>query len=559
MGVNTEAENIKANGNTTNSISANSNSTNSNLANSNTANPGIANSPAVLNTTACKSAGINKSVLTELACLRSESFANGGGVPLGLNFVNDIYYSVPQKPILILGPSRSGKSSSVIVPAILSALGPVVSLSTKTDIMQTTAKVRSLLGNIWCFDPTDSISSSEFEKLGVKKLKWSPMQSVGSWESALRVANLIVSSSTTVGGIESNHWNERAEALLAPIIYAAKLTDRSMKDIATAVLSKDLSWVALAIDQYAKDSMAKFVLSGILTTEDRELSGIFSTAASLLTAYKSNRVLENSIDPNFEISSFVNSADTLYIAVSGEEQHRIAPLVVTLLDSIKSETYRRYNSLSSDIFTKDTINQRMLFALDELGQTAKLPFLPSLIAEGGGQGITTIGCFQDLSQAVGRYGSIAEGFLTLFPTKLVFPGVSDKKTVEAISTLAGEREDYKYSYNYGVSQNRFNGSVLTKILNSKKKPSLTNVSKSTQLIKQLPCDRVSMGLPNSLLIVDSPKPPLFLKQNSYYKNSQYLNLIDGAQQSVDLRSKSRLQKDVSIPNLKEQSDLGLSR
>lgn len=45
---------------------------------------------------------------------------------------------------------------------------------------------------------------------------------------------------------------------------------------------------------------------------------------------------------------------------------------------------------------------------------------------------------QDLSQARARWGTVADGFLTLFGTKLVFPGVADQHTLETISTALGE-------------------------------------------------------------------------------------------------------------------------
>src|SRR6185437_727931 len=50
---------------------------------------------------------------------------------------------------LVLGPPRSGKTSSLVIPNILLSDGPVVSTSTKPDVMQATAAARSDGG--WCF------------------------------------------------------------------------------------------------------------------------------------------------------------------------------------------------------------------------------------------------------------------------------------------------------------------------------------------------------------------------------------------------------------------------
>jgi type IV secretory pathway TraG/TraD family ATPase VirD4 len=76
-------------------------------------------------------------------------------------------------------------------------------------------------------------------------------------------------------------------------------------------------------------------------------------------------------------------------------------------------------------------------ALDELANVAPLPRLASIVSEGGGQGVLTLACLQDLSQARSRWGTSAEGFLSLFPTTLVLPGIADRATLELLQHLAG--------------------------------------------------------------------------------------------------------------------------
>ena len=49
----------------------------------------------------------------------------------------------------------------------------------------------------------------------------------------------------------------------------------------------------------------------------------------------------------------------------------------------------------------------------------------------------TLACLQDLSQARARWGTSAEGFLSLFPTTVVLPGIADRTTLETLRHLAG--------------------------------------------------------------------------------------------------------------------------
>ena len=82
----------------------------------------------------------------------------------------------------------------------------------------------------------------------------------------------------------------------------------------------------------------------------------------------------------------------------------------------------------------------MVLALDELANIAPLPELPSMVSEGGGQGLVTLACFQDLSQARHRWPGQADGFPSLFGTTVVLPGIGDVRTLEALSVLTGDHE-----------------------------------------------------------------------------------------------------------------------
>ncbi len=81
-----------------------------------------------------------------------------------------------------------------------------------------------------------------------------------------------------------------------------------------------------------------------------------------------------------------------------------------------------------------------MLALDEVANIAPVPDLPAMVSEGGSQGVVTLACLQDLSQARGRWGVAADGFLSLFGTTVVLPGIGDVHTLEALSALAGEEE-----------------------------------------------------------------------------------------------------------------------
>ena len=81
-----------------------------------------------------------------------------------------------------------------------------------------------------------------------------------------------------------------------------------------------------------------------------------------------------------------------------------------------------------------------LLALDEVANIAPVPDLPAMVSEGAGQGLLVLACLQDLSQARGRWGAAADGFLSLFGTTVVLRGIADTSTLRDISALAGDHE-----------------------------------------------------------------------------------------------------------------------
>jgi type IV secretory pathway TraG/TraD family ATPase VirD4 len=81
----------------------------------------------------------------------------------------------------------------------------------------------------------------------------------------------------------------------------------------------------------------------------------------------------------------------------------------------------------------------VFFCLDEIANIAPIPDLPALVSEAGGQHLHILACLQDLSQARSRWGGdAADGFLSLFQTKLILTGIADTRTLEAISLALGE-------------------------------------------------------------------------------------------------------------------------
>ena len=366
----------------------------------------------------------------------------GGGAYLGANEYGEWVAADPESAVMILGPPRSGKTSTVMIPALMAASGAVVSTSTKPDVMRATMNARMEVGEVWLFDP----SASEPVPEGARRLSWSPVSASSTWDEALIMARAMTTASRAgAGTTNENHWSERAAALLGPLLYAAHLSDRPIEDVLRWTLRQDLTQ-ALEILADAETRIAADVLVGIERTDARERSSIFSTTAGVLSAYNSDSARQTAASPNFDPVRFAASTDTLYITSPEHRQAVFAPLIVGLLEQIRHAVYEQAHN-------DHTRGPGMLWLLDEVANIAPVHDLPALVSQAGGQGLQVVIGLQDLSQARTRWGTdAADGFLSLFQSKLILNGVADTRTLEAVSIALGEYDRDVTSQALGHSQ-----------------------------------------------------------------------------------------------------------
>ncbi len=359
------------------------------------------------------------------------------GVPL---------FARPQDGVLLLGPPRSGKTAAVVVPNVLAACGPVVAASTKADVLAATWAARSELGPALLYDPSGTVACPA----GVVRVGWSPLGLARTWDGAVLVAESMVRSARPGSERgEVTHWSERASALLASLLHAGALQGQLFRQVLGAVNrhSPDESLAGLA--RHGADR-ALDVLEGIVATDSREQSGIWSTAAGVLAGYRTDAALASTEGRLLDLDDLLKRRGTLYVCAGSDQQRQAAPLVTGLLREVRSAAYQlsRDETVAASIpgggqslpRTPLQPGPPLLLVLDELANIAPLHDLPALVAEGGSQGILTLACLQDLAQARARWEREADGFMSLFGTKLVFPGIGDTRTLEAVSLLSGEHE-----------------------------------------------------------------------------------------------------------------------
>ena len=344
------------------------------------------------------------------------------GIYLGRSGLHNAI-ALPQRSVLVLGPSRSGKTSSLIVPNLLMSTRSVVATSTKDDVVRQMALARGDRTTL-LFDPSGTVATPP----GVTRVGYSPLRASIEWDGAvLATRSLVESARRGYGDRADDHWTERAAALVAPLLHDAALRQDSMGALVSRVDQRSGDAALSLLEQrYGEHHPASSLLKGVLASEDRERSSIWSTASGLFAGLRTEAARRASRESPLQIDDFLRGGHQLHIVAPSRHQSVTAPLIVGLIDEIVEATYANHHR-----------GARLLLALDELANVAPLPRLANIISEGGGQGVVSLACLQDLSQARSRWGSAADGFVSLFPTTVLLPGIADRATLELFQHLAG--------------------------------------------------------------------------------------------------------------------------
>ncbi|SHE27321.1 Type IV secretory system Conjugative DNA transfer [Ferrithrix thermotolerans DSM 19514] len=368
---------------------------------------------------------------------------------------SDAVFSDPESHVLVLGPPRSGKTSSLIIPNLIGFQGPAVVTSTKPDVLRAALQDRSRVGTVWLFDPSRSIKVVE----GVKEARWSPVEGSDTLDRAVKVADVCVDVALGVATGADRHWSERSKALLAPLLLAASYARAPISDVVGWIDVRALEEPKAILSAHSA-YRALQILSSVEQSEERERSAIFSSASGALAMYRYDGALDVGDDFNFDPREFVSSTDTLFIVSPSAIQKVVAPLVVTLIDRIREEAFRSSNEGRTD---------RVALFLDEMANIAPLPNLGSILSEGASQNMSLMACLQDLSQAEARWPKLSKGLLTLFGTTVLLPGVADVETLRNLSALSGIKVSKEYSFSDQRDRRR---SALSRSIRLKESPLL---------------------------------------------------------------------------------------
>ena len=348
--------------------------------------------------------------------------------------------------ILLIGPPRSGKGAHIVINAILDAPGAVVTTSTRPDNLTATLRARQKAGPVAVFDPQHL---AEGVPAG---LRWSPIRGCEDPLTAMiRATGLAAGTGLSAGGVEGGgFWEGKTRTALQALLHAAALDHRPPGELFRWTLDPSAAADAVAILTATPQAATGWAdsLQAMIDSDPRTRDSIWQGVSLSLAALADPRVLD-AVSPRegeeFNPEAFLQERGTLYLLATGAGANNSAALVAAFVEDLV-EAARRIAAISPGA----RLDPPLLLALDEVGNLAPLPSLPTLMAEGGGTGITTMPVLQSLAQAREKWSENAAGAIwDASIVKIILGGASNSKDLHDLTTLIGERDELTDSTTIG--------------------------------------------------------------------------------------------------------------
>lgn len=392
---------------------------------------------------AAKAQGLRSSLSTT-----TELDSRDIGIPIMYAERRNLMMSWEDFGLFVMGP-RSNKTSAIVVPAILSARGPVVATGNKPDVWSLTKDLRqSLFGPIYTFDPM-LVAYAE-QEFYLDPVAWVRGEHPDrQFEHAQRFIGHFT------GGIKSERSdpffaNAAERVAVAAMLAAVVDPNGTLRDVLDFLSDSRRDAVATLDAHGASEDASE--LEKTLNGADVTAEGIFETARTGLKALRSEALLRwvtpprawrrppqpgDKAIPEFDPwSLFVPHEDgtvpTLYV-LSKDGGANASAVITALVDRIADLGERTASARGG------RLDPPVEIVLDEAANICPLQNLPKFASHWGSRGLATLTILQNYKQGAGVWGR--EGMDALWSAatvKMVGAGVEDTDFLSSVSQLIGD-------------------------------------------------------------------------------------------------------------------------
>ncbi|MFB7481868.1 TraM recognition domain-containing protein [Streptomyces anulatus] len=332
--------------------------------------------------------------------------------------------------VAIMAP-RSGKTTSLAIPSMLSAPGPVLLTSNKAagDAFTTAYEARTLAGAVWTMDPQQIAHAS-------RDMWWNPLATAKTLDGAGRLAGHFLAASVDASA-QGDFWSKAGSNILSQLLLAAALDERPITDI--------MQWLAFPADRTPLDILRDHnfaavaaQLKGTVEGPPETRDGIYETArqyaAALLNTEIAAWVTPQKDAAEFRPADFVTSSDTLFL-LSKDGGGGASALIAACADSVMRAATAQAERVGG------RLDPPMLAILDEAANVCKISDLPDLYSHLGSRGIIPITILQSYRQGQKVWGDAGmDAMWSASTVKVIGAGIDDPDFADKLSRLIGDHD-----------------------------------------------------------------------------------------------------------------------
>jgi len=345
----------------------------------------------------------------------------------------------------IWGPRR-GKTTTLTIPRVVEAPGPVLATSNKRDLVDATRGPRGKRGRVWTFDP---------QQVANEPAGWwyNPLSRISGINDAMILTSHFAMGTRNPDAKTDAYFDNAAEGLLGNYLLAAALGDKSLLDVYGWISnSRDRGAYNLLV-QAGQEQCARDVNS-VLEAPEKQRSGVFDTAKTLLQCLRDPGVAQwvtppTDSRPEFHPEHFVESTDTLYL-LSIEGAGSSAPLVAALTEHVCHAAVQAGSRSPGG-----RLDPPLYAALDEAANVCKWRELPNLYSHFGSRGVVVDTILQSWAQGEevwGRGGM--EKLWGAANVRTYGGGAADPQFLRRLSDMVGPQDWEKWSFSIDSSGRR---------------------------------------------------------------------------------------------------------
>ncbi|MEU9223642.1 TraM recognition domain-containing protein [Streptomyces massasporeus] len=332
--------------------------------------------------------------------------------------------------VAIMAP-RSGKTTSLAIPSMLGAPGPVLLTSNKAagDAFTTAYEARAQVGAVWTMDPQQIAHAA-------REMWWNPLASATTLDGANRLAGHFLAASVDASQ-QGDFWSKAGSNILSQLLLAAALDERPITDI--------MQWLAFPADRTPLDILRDHdfaavaaQLKGTVEGPPETRDGIYETArqyaSALLNAEIAAWVTPQKDVPEFRPEQFVTSTDTLFL-LSKDGGGGASALIAACADSVMRAATAQAERAGG------RLDPPMLAILDEAANVCKISDLPDLYSHLGSRGIIPITILQSYRQGQKVWGDAGmDAMWSASTVKVIGSGIDDPDFADKLSRLIGDHD-----------------------------------------------------------------------------------------------------------------------